>query len=324
MASIRNRNGRWHVQIRKKGIKSINRTFTLKSDAQLWIREQERSIELEGSERPKLNLLNNTLSDLLNKYELEIAAHLKSYHVERHYFALIKRQPFSNLTLRNLKAADIQFWINERCKTHRSSSINRVVGIIGRVLNIAIKSWDYPLATNPILKVIKPACITSPILRLSPDTLEKIKCPSSKIGWVVIFAIETGMRRSEIANLKWTELNFDDGLVYTIETKNGHPRYIPLTENAIQAIKQMDNNTEYVFGMSSNAINLAWQRFKRNNGIENVRFHDLRHEAISRMFERGLSVAEVSMISGHRTVSQLFRYAHADIRKVREKLVQKQ
>ena len=72
--------------------------------------------------------------------------------------------------------------------------------------------------------------------------------------------------------------------------------------------------------MSSNAIRLAWDRYKKHHNIENLRFHDLRHEAISQMFEKGLTVAEVSMISGHRTVSQLFRYAHADIVKLGEKL----
>ena len=86
----------------------------------------------------------------------------------------------------------------------------------------------------------------------------------------------------------------------------------------------MDMENEYVFGMTSNAIRLAWQRLKNLQQIEGVRFHYLRHEAISGMFERGLTMAEVAMLSGHRTVSQLFRHAHADIQKVREKLAQQE
>ena len=82
----------------------------------------------------------------------------------------------------------------------------------------------------------------------------------------------------------------------------------------------MERSSEYVFAMSSNAIRLAWQRFKNKYGIAGVRFHDLRHEAISSMFEKELTVAEVAAVSGHKTISQLFRYAHADIIKIKVKL----
>jgi integrase len=324
MATIRNRNGRWHVQVRRRGSKSVNRTFTLKSDAQLWAREQERVIELDGYGKPNKELLNDTLSDLLKRYELEIAPSKKSYHVERHYFALLRRQAFANLSLKNLRASDIQNWINERSNSHQPASIVRVAGIIERVINIAIKNWDYPLAHNPMRKVMKPAITAKPILRLSSNTLQKLRRPSSKIGWIVLFALETGMRRSELANLKWPDINLTEQLVYVSETKNGYARHVPLSPRSIDAIQHMDVDDEYVFGMSSNAIRLAWQRLKNTQHIEGVRFHDLRHEAISGMFERGLTMAEVAMLSGHRTVSQLFRYAHADIQKVREKLAQQE
>ena len=289
MASIRNRNGRWNVQVRRSGSKSVNRTFSLKSDAQLWAREQERAIELDGYTKPNKELLNDTLSDLLRRYELEIAHSKKSYHVERHYFALLRRQPFANLSLKNLRASDIQ-------------------------------NWGYPVAYNPMQRVMKPASTAKPILRLSPKTLQKLRMPSSKIGWIVLFALETGMRRSEIANLKWSDINLNERLAYVSEAKNGHTRYVPLSSRSIKAIHYMDEKSEYVFAMSSNAIRLAWQKLKGSKEIEGVRFHDLRHEAISQMFEKGLTVAEVGMISGHRTVSQLFRYAHADIQKLRRKL----
>jgi len=160
MATIRNRNGRWHVQVRRSGTKSVNRTFTLKSDAQLWAREQERAIELDGYEKPNKELLDNTLSGLLDRYEIEIACNKKSYPVERYYFELIRRQSFSKVTLKNLKASDIQRWMNERNKSHKPASIIRVAGIISRIINIAIKNWSYPLAQNPMQKVIKPANTT--------------------------------------------------------------------------------------------------------------------------------------------------------------------
>ena len=117
MATIRDRNGRWHVQVRRSGTKSVNRTFTLKSDAQLWAREQERAIELDGFNKPNKELLNDTLSGLLDRYEIEIACNKKSYPVERYYFQLIRRQSFANLSLKNLQASDIQKWIRKACSS---------------------------------------------------------------------------------------------------------------------------------------------------------------------------------------------------------------
>jgi len=324
MASIRNRNGRWHVQVRKSGIKSANRTFTLKSDAQLWAREQERTMELDGYEKPNKELLNHTITILLNRYELEIAFVKKSYPVERYYFELIRKQPFANINLKSLKTGHLQEWVNKRNKTHRSSSTVRIAGIINRLFNIAIQNWGYPIAFNPMKRVIKPSSTTRPIRRISPDTLGKLKSPSTKIGWLALFALETGMRRSEIANLKWSDISSAENLAYISDPKNGHARHIPLSSNSVRAIRQASNNSEYVFGMSSNAIKLAWQRLKIRSDIKGVRFHDLRHEAISGMFEKGLTVAEVAMVSGHKTISQLFRYAHADIQKVGEKLSQQE
>ena len=210
--------------------------------------------------------------------------------------------------------------MDERNKTHQPASTIRVAGIINRVLNIAIRNWNYPLAQNPMQKVIKPANTARPILRLTPDTLQKLKSPSSKIGWIALFALETGMRRCEIASLKWTDINLSEQLAVISATKNGHSRHVPLSLQAMEAVQHMNEHSEYVFGMSSNAIRLTWQRHRSQNKLEMVRFHDLRHEAISRWFERGLTVAEVGMISGHKTVSQLFRYAHADIINLKNKL----
>ena len=75
-----------------------------------------------------------------------------------------------------------------------------------------------------------------------------------------------------------------------------------------------------LFPMSANALRLAWERLKRRAGIRDLRFHDLRHEAISRFFEMGLSIPEVSLISGHKDVRMLLRYTHLRPADVAQKL----
>jgi integrase len=93
-------------------------------------------------------------------------------------------------------------------------------------------------------------------------------------------------------------------------SKNGQERTIPLTTGAIGILKDTPREREEVFPISANALQLAWGRLRRRVNINNLRFHDLRHEAISRFFEMGLSVPEVALISGHRDVRMLLRYTH--------------
>jgi len=91
---------------------------------------------------------------------------------------------------------------------------------------------------------------------------------------------------------------------------------LPSKAKALAAIENARGNNESVFDISPNAVRLAWERLKKGAGITHLRFHDLRHEAISRLFEKGLTVPEVASISGHKTPSMLFRYAHADLQRV--------
>ena len=97
MATIRERNGRWQVQIRKSGSSAISRTFTLKRDALFWAREQERVLELQTDIFEKKTLLKKTLADLLHDYEAEVGQRLKSHHVEVHYFNQLRRTQFAQV-----------------------------------------------------------------------------------------------------------------------------------------------------------------------------------------------------------------------------------
>ena len=94
------------------------------------------------------------------------------------------------------------------------------------------------------------------------------------------------------------------------DTKNGDDRHIPLTKTAIQLLSNIAQSSEFVFPISANCLRLAWERCRDKSNIKGLRFHDLRHEAVSRFFEMELSVPEVALISGHKDVRQLLRYTH--------------
>lgn len=125
------------------------------------------------------------------------------------------------------------------------------------------------------------------------------------------------MRRGELLNIRRSDLDLANGLLSIPETKTDIPRTIPLSEKAVLILRSLQGTAtdDRLFPVSANAFRLAWERCKRRAskdkpGILDLRFHDLRHEAVSRFFELGLNVPEVAAISGHRDPRMLFRYTH--------------
>ena len=151
------------------------------------------------------------------------------------------------------------------------------------------------------------------------------KTRNQHIKALINFAIATGMRRGEILRLDWHDINFETKTLFIPLTKNGHSRTIPLSNQAISILRDIqdknDTDKQRPFPLSDNAAKLAWQRLLRRSGIDDLHFHDFRHEAISRFFERGLSVPEVALISGHRDFRMLFRYTHLKAEDVAQKLM---
>ena len=126
---------------------------------------------------------------------------------------------------------------------------------------------------------------------------------------IIVLALESAMRRSEILSLKWADIDFKRGLITVENTKNGYPRIIPITDKSYNILKNLKVINEYVFPLTTNSLRLMYQRLCKRLSLK-IRFHDLRHEAISRLFEKGNTIPEIAAVSGHRTISQLFRYAH--------------
>ena len=139
---------------------------------------------------------------------------------------------------------------------------------------------------------------------------------------VIVFAIETGMRRGEILGLHWEHVHLDRRIAYLPLTKNGSSREVPLSTKAAEvlAMQRQRNDTTSLFPVTDNGFRLAWVRLRRRAGLSDLRFHDLRHEAISRFFELGLNIPEVAVISGHKDQRMLFRYTHLRAEEIVQKL----
>ena len=128
---------------------------------------------------------------------------------------------------------------------------------------------------------------------------------------IVCIAIETAMRRSEILNIERDHINIEQRLLAIPVTKTNTPRTIPLSSRALESINQLMSllrGTHPRFRADS--VTQSFSRACKRAGITNLHFHDLRHEATTRLFEKGLNVMEVALITGHKSLSMLHRYTH--------------
>jgi integrase len=197
----------------------------------------------------------------------------------------------------------------------KGGSVGSELALIKRVLDTAVKKWGYGIPYNPIKDIEFPKGSTARTRRLVSDEKERLLTAASSqrnnyIASIVEFAIETGMRRSEILKLRWSDVDLENGFASLYDTKNGEDRRVPLTRRCIEVLHTVPQTDEQVFPISATCLRLAWNRARKKAGIADLRFHDLRHEAVSRFFEMGMSVPEVALISGHKDVRQLFRYTH--------------
>jgi len=116
------------------------------------------------------------------------------------------------------------------------------------------------------------------------------------------------MRRSEILNLEWKNMDWEKQRALLPITKNGRSRWVLLSELALEHIEQAPRTADRVFPITDVAFRQAWDRLRNRVGVNGLTFHDLRHEAISRKFESGMNIPQVMAISGHQSAGQLFRY----------------
>jgi integrase len=185
--------------------------------------------------------------------------------------------------------------------------------------------WDLTLP-NPI-KGIKRMPQSKGRTKRINGTVEKLLLDScdelclSLLKSIIQFAIQTGMRRGELMGLKWTDIDIPNRKAYLHDTKNGDPRQVPLTKDAVEILSTLRrDDSGMVFPMSLISLRIQFERvcIKAKdyyqelgaNPFEDLRFHDLRHEALSRLSDAGLNVIELSHISGHKTLAMLKRYVH--------------
>ncbi len=325
MATIRKRGSRWHVQIRRKGFPPITKSLANRADAVTWSRHQERLMDL--GEWREQSTGNVCLHELLDRYRQEVSPRKRSQS-DAFHLRQIARHHIARLKVCQLTPEAVVSFREDRLKTVAPATVRKELGLLSQVLKHAHAEWAVSLKANPVSAVRKPPALKGRTRRLDAGEAQRLiealgKSRNTLVFQVVLFAIYTGMRRGEILSLTWENVDLGKKTAHLPLTKTGEARTVPLSPKALgilQGLRPVEQNG-LVFRISANALRLAWERVKRRAGIEDLRFHDLRHEAISRFFEKGLSVPEVALISGHRDPRMLFRYTHLKAEQIAEKLV---
>lgn len=323
MATYRKRCGKWQAIIRHKNIGTQARTFVQKSSAVKWALEQEK--RLDNGTFGQVLPSEITLRQLLTRYAQEITPKKRGAATEQRRLKRLIRDRVSDLKLAQLTNMAIASFRDKRLSDGKRACQYDVV-LIRHCIKIARNEWGLRLDTNPADNISLPPSGKPRARRLQGREWEQLQEVSNltrnpHIWPVICFALHSGMRRGEILSLQWANINFEKKLAYLALTKNGTDREVPLTPEALGVLSnQLSDGYEQPFPISENAFRLAWTRLKHRSGIIDFKFHDFRHEAISRFFELGLSIPEVALISGHKDPRMLFRYTHLKASELSEKL----
>ncbi|MCC2977814.1 site-specific integrase [Sphingomonas sp. PL-96] len=315
VATIRKRAAGWSVQVRRKGYEPEYRTFTSRDAAERWARERESLIDQGQQPVSHRALRRQTMGDLIRRYLAEITPSKLSAETERFRLTKILRAGICDLALADLSSAPFAAYRDKRAKEARPGTVARELSLLHNVIEIARLEWGVGLAGNPVAQVRRLPVKNARNRRLQHGELERLveavaKSRNELIRPAVMLAIETGLRRGELLNLTWAEIDLERRVAHIPRTKTGYARTVPLTDSAVALLRSLRRSDAKVLPMSAMSLKLAWNRLRVRAGMPDLHFHDLRHEAISRFAELGLSTVELAAISGHRDLRMLARYTH--------------
>ncbi len=284
----------------------------------------DRGVFLDRSEGER-----TTVGELIDRYIVEVTPSKKSAQRETLRLQALKLS-FGQFSLAALRPPHIAEYRDLRLsKGLAGATVVKELNSLSHLFEVATKDWGIALQANPVKMVRRPPVARGRDRRLLPD--EEIRlfkaCMVSRANMlapVVRFAIETGMRMGEILSLTWRYVDLAQRVATLPDTKTGNARHVPLSTAAVAAISGLPRNISdgrvFWTWSRSDSLENAWRRAVHTAHIDDFRFHDLRHEAVSRLFELGLNPMEVATISGHKTLQMLKRYTHLKASELVKKL----
>ncbi|MFH1914874.1 MAG: site-specific integrase [Pseudomonadota bacterium] len=324
MANIRKRGPyQWEVRIRRKGYPTQSATFERKSEAEAWAREIEsemgRGVFISRAEAEK-----TTLTEAIDRFIEEFSDKYAQPKQVKSRAKIVQNSHLSLMPLATVRGKDVADYIKERELDGRSSqTILHEVNLISRVFEICRKDWGMESLRNPTRRANKPRQNKGRTRRLEKgEEARLLDNAGADLKPIILFALETAMRRGEIATMSWKHVDLKKKFVHLPKTKNGEARSVPLSPAALGILTGLPRNIHGdVFSLAADTITKKFRAAASSAGLNDLRFHDLRHEATSRFFERtDLDFMEIKSITGHKSMQMLARYSHLRAHKLADRL----
>lgn len=327
MASIYKRGKFWRVQIRRTNYPTLSATFDTQAEAMTWALRKEEELKKQTPKqvRERLEAQGFRLVDALRKYEEEVLPDKKPTTQNRER-GIIKdiSATFGELLLSEINGKRLslmmQFWerpSEQHPKGLGAHSIRLYLALISHLYTIARSEWSMPELINPVPLVRKPKIPRGRDRRLDGDEEQRLlsvcETMNPELADIVRFAVETAMRQGEILGLTWDDVRWHNHTVFLLDTKNGESRVVPLSETAEEILhrqRERKPDGKAVWTYTPDGMRASYFKALKKAGIEGLTFHDLRHEATSRLCERGLPIMTVQAITGHKSTQMLKRYTH--------------
>jgi len=307
------------VKIRRASLPPQTRTFDNRMHAQQWARSVESDLD-KGIVVDRRTAQRLSLAEVLERYRREVTPTKRGSADENLRLKAMAQRPFARIRMSALTSSQLAAYRDERLKVVSGATVNREFSVLSHAIDTARREWDVYLPTNPCTLVRRPPQGRPRDRRLQGDEEKRLlaACRGARNRWLVHFvalAIETGMRRSELLGLLWDNVDLERRTALLPLTKNGDSRGVPLSSRAVDVLRALPPSTNgRVFGeLTREALKQSFNRAARRAGITGLRVHDLRHEATSRFFEKGLNVMEVASVTGHKTLQMLKRYTHLSV-----------
>lgn len=322
------------MRIQRRGLPPQTKTFISKADAIRWSRETELALE-RGDFHGRVEADRTTLYDALDRYRRELTPQKKGAQPETYRIAVLMRSSLAKLSLSAIRSTDLARYRDTRRAA--ANTIKNELNTLSAVFETCRQEWGIQVV-NPVRGLKRPRSPRGRERRLLPGEEVPLMtaCRRSRAQYLplaVTLALETGMRLGELARLYWEHIDLSRQVAHLPDTKNGSARTVPLSTTAVTALGTLPcRDAGAVFPVGVDAIKQSFRAamvrgrqqyiadrlaagmsedaLRCDRMLTGLHFHDLRHEAVSRLFERGLNPIEVATISGHKTLAMLKRYTH--------------
>lgn len=321
MASFSKRGVYWRAQVRPKGQDTISRSFDTKAEAQIWARSIENAMDkgvyIDNSEAQRTTLL-----EAIERYEKETIARKGYPGQELQRTKHWKTQPLAKRYLATLRGVDFAKYRDSRMDSGRAAAtVRQELQVVSHLFETARKEWGMEGLLNPLKNIRKPSASNERDRRLEPGEFERISAELARRGNPYALpafelAIETSLRQAMLFCLRWEWVDLNARKIcipmsYRRKANKGVPGELPLSSRAVATLRAMPRAINgQVLDTTTNAVIMVWKKSLKDLKITGLRWHDLRHEAASRFFERGLHPMQVAAITGHKSLNMLRRYTH--------------